>query len=132
MNIFFDGCSSPHKHNLAGYCVYGDFGLLEWATLDCHTTNNMAELIALKHALDYTRRIFNGSLLTILGDSRLAISGVAGWIHLKNKPLKEMVELIQRDYKKELTNDKIRLKWIPREYNLAGKWIYEHIRGNNV
>lgn len=131
--IFWDGYSSPHKHNKAGWAIVIKEGnktiFTEIGTLPPDTTNNQAELMGLVKAI---RRALEGPLrglegtsnpmyeVRLLGDSKLIVDAFNGVFIFKNQKLRQMLSNL-----KVILPEKIgfTVGWVPRAKNLAGKLI---------
>jgi len=143
-NVFVDGACSL-KHNKAGIGVYSsDLNLNVSLCIDNlfnKKTNSIAELYAVKHALDLISNIKNIDTqdsvnITILSDSLYVVNTFTKWIRewekkewlCSNKKPVSHKELII-DIDTMLRFLKVSIKWIPREQNtcadlLSKKSIY--------
>ena len=134
--VFFDGCSSPHKHDFAGYAVTvkdecsdvnGSPRYCSFGSLHPNATNNEAEFYGLIEALDVAERLLIGAVnsqerfnVHIKGDSRIVIDAYnRGRVRASN-----LQPLLERclDYKHRWSN-RITVTWCEREKNLAGHYI---------
>jgi len=78
-------------------------------------TNNELEYLALMYALGYVREKYKGVDVEIRSDSMLVVKQI-------NEKWRVTTESLQPLYEKcklMLTN-KIKIKWVPRKFNLAG------------
>jgi len=143
-NVFVDGACSL-KHNRAGIGVYSpDLNFNVSLCIDNlfnKKTNSIAELYAVKHALDLISNIKDidsqqSTNITILSDSLYVVNTFTKWIRewekkewlCSNKKPVSHKELII-DIDKMLRLLKVSIKWTPREQNtyadiLSKKSIY--------
>lgn len=122
--IWFDGSSSPHKKNGAGWGVFVERlnGIEEnfSGALPNDYTNNQAELVALIKALLVAETCcdVNGELekLIIFGDSRLVIDWYNTKLSFKSLKLLKILKLYGFF---ENCLYQVEVKWIPRRENKA-------------
>ena len=131
-NVFVDGACSL-KHNRAGIGVYSsDLNLNVSLCIDNlfnKKTNSIAELYAVKHALDLISDMKNTNPLqfaniTILSDSLYVVNTFTKWIRewekkewlcTNKKPVSHKELIIDIDTMLRFL--KVSIKWIPREQN---------------
>ena len=144
-DIYFDGYSSPHKHNRAGWAVLvekdGNPFFAIHHDLAPLTTNNAAELHGLINALRYAKAMMagyeasipksntpvghsRGLAIQILGDNLLAVTLALGTEHT-NKPnlrvLARYAKMLFFSFWK--FNHLVWIGWTPRDKNRAGIYI---------
>jgi len=78
-------------------------------------TNNELEYLALEYALRYIENRYSSKDVTIYSDSKLVVSQINGEWRVTTESLRPLyLKCIKR------MNHKIKLKWISRDFNLAG------------
>jgi ribonuclease HI len=87
------------------------FGIFKKANI----TNNQAEYLALIEVL----KRFPKQDLLIYSDSKLLVNQMNFEYHIKNKKLKILAEQAL----KMMKGRNVKIKWIPRKYNKAGKLL---------
>ena len=116
--IWFDGSSSPHKKNGAGWGVFVEYsdgrkkGFCGALSDNC--TNNQAELSALGEALKIAKMIPED--VVIFGDSKLVIDWYNAKVVLKSLKLIKIIK--QYNFFKD-GPVLLDVKWIPRRENKA-------------
>ena len=116
--IFVDG--SGFNGERSGYCILFEGGRCIEESFTEQNSNNMMEYIAVYEAL---KRCNSGD--EILTDSQLVAKQIDGSWQCNFEHLMAM-----RDNCRELMNEKsVKITWIPREENLAGRLIE---RGLNI
>jgi len=110
MKIWVDGSNKK-----VGYITEDGFSEI----FDADGTNNENELKAIKLALIYA--LAEGMKnIHILSDSQLAVNQLNHNWHIKDSKLRRLAQDI---WKFEKDFDQLRLSWIPREENRAGKLL---------
>ena len=142
--IYFDGFSSPHKHEAAGYAVVVEddqIGTLfsKIVYVNPTQTNNECELLGLKAALEWARTaqiprrityltcyrkwvsevIYSPFRGIVYGDSKLAVDLYNRRVRTKVTRLSNIVESLSVYSPRKRYN----VHWISRQHNVAGKLI---------
>jgi len=78
-------------------------------------TNNELEYLAVLYALEYIHNNYPDDVVTIYSDSKLVVNQLDKEWKIMNQSLWELAWKCG-----ELIDDNIRMKWCPRDYNLAG------------
>lgn len=150
--IYFDGYSSPHKHNRAGWAILieknGKYLASYIHDLDPLSTNNETELHglinALRHALALKQASYSINFRTcvitnptpiridFMGDSQLAIDLLMGKKHTKIKKLAVLSRYARMLRNRLGSKYEHRVMWIPRKSNKAGMLIEKGRKNGNI
>ena len=87
--------------------------------LDGEPTNNELEYLALVYALRYIQNNYKLRSITIYSDSMLVVNQINGKWRVTTPTLYPLWQKCMK-----LMTDKIKIKWISREFNRAG-WVLE-------
>ena len=90
-------------------------------------TNNEAEYLALIEALSLASK--KAGSIEIRSDSRLIVNQMEGGYRVKDPELKPLWEKAQN---LAVRLGSVRLKWVPRDENLAGLWLDGRWPGGSV
>lgn len=122
MLVYFDGGCAPNPGKMSACVVIcPPVGKPQIHTLTDlgHGTNNIAEWSALVLAVTLLHDI--KEQLTILGDSQLVVNQANGVWRIKDTNL----QVFWREYYKYAKDMNLEVKYVPRERNLAGRYL-EH------
>lgn len=133
--VYVDGFSSPKKKNRAGTCVCIMSPDKQTYSLGINyknpdATNNQMELAAISDACQtLIDGPYNGYTVTIYSDSEVAVRLINGRYKTKQPALKEYLKdvLISINLAKSLAGIDVRVEWIGRNNNEAGK-VLERLR----
>lgn len=132
LNVYIDGCSKGNPGNGACGAIFmtenGEIIAEEGRVLG-KCTNNFAEYSSLHLALSVAKR-FNVKELKIFSDSELLVKQFNGEYQIKDKKLKELMEIIKKEAK-EFKD--ISLIYIPREKNkIADKFVSNLLKAKKL
>ena len=80
------------------------------------TTNNDLEYLAIIHGIEYAKKYYPRDRVTILSDSKLAVSQINGEYKVNGENLIALHKKVLR----KMNWHRIGIKWIRRDVNLAG------------
>ena len=116
MKIWCDGGNNKRGE----YCVITEKGK-KYKHIERRSTNNTMEYKAMLKALEIAR---NGDI--IYSDSQLVVYQLLGFWQVKQEHLKRLWQ----SCKEILKTKKVRIWWLPRSRNRAGKELTKSKRGN--
>lgn len=133
--IYWDGYSSPHKKNKAGYCVVikneDSILSIEHRSIKENSTCNEAELWGLFRAIEVAGSLSaRDETIYIYGDSKLAIGLFYGYFKTK---IDRLSHVLERIYEKLncFSPLRIQVSWVSRKNNPAGKFL-EKLNGKGA
>ena len=109
MNIYVDG--GTRNHNIC--LVDGSITLIR--NRKDNLTNNELEYLALMYGLGYVKHKYKGEDITIYSDSQLIVNQMNGKWRVTTEKLIPLYEACSR-----MKTNRIKIKWISRDFNLAG------------
>ena len=118
MVVYFDASPSPSSTTVAVVLCENDRRRTFVERFNEHLTNNQAEYLALIYALALLLSKGIEENVVIRGDSQLVIYQINGTYKVKEKKLKVLHKTV-KEYLNKFKN--IKLEWVPRERNLAGR-----------
>jgi len=118
MVVYFDGSPSSSSTTVAVVLCENNHRHTFVEHFDQHLTNNQAEYLALIYALALLSSKGIEENVVVRGDSQLVIYQMNGIYKVREEKLKILHETAKR-YLERFKN--IKLEWIPRRQNLAGR-----------
>ena len=132
VNIYADGsCIGNHLHDKVQRKSYISMVvtirgtvILEKIKLVKATTNQSAEWIAAIEAMKYAQDNHPGDKITLYSDCKNVVNIINGESHARAKHIKAHHE----EFEKCSAGLNVEINWVPRNSNLAGKYIESNMR----